>query len=148
MIEEIQDVPGVFDVRAERLESKVVVVSMPPPNGLDEHEVLKKAKKINKKAKFVELDAKEKPKKENKKKEEDGEERKGGEGKKKEKQGETIYTSKPLVYWGGAPIYAPQPVPYYPGEYRPSQSYAPRYHYPPLPNQPQDGYYRQYTYNY
>ncbi|KAG0564499.1 hypothetical protein M758_8G111400 [Ceratodon purpureus] len=150
VIEEIREVPGVFDVRAERLASKVVVVAMPPPIHLDDHEVLRRAKKIHRKAKFVELDAKEKPKKDDGKKKQDDEEKKKKEAddKKKKEHGETIYTYKPMVYWGGAPIYAPQPTPYFPGEYRPSQNYAPRYHYPPLPNQPQDGYFRQYVYNY
>lgn len=150
VIEEIREVPGVFDVRAEWLASKVVVVAMPSPYVLDEHEVLKRAKKIHRRAKYVELDAKEKPKKGDDKKNKEGEVKKkeGGDNKKPKNEGETVYTYKPMVYWGGAPIYAPQPIPYYPGEYRPSQNYAPRYHYPPLPNQPEGGYFRQYVYNY
>lgn len=147
VIEEIREVPGVFDVRAERLANKVVVVAIPHVN-LDEYEVLRRAKKIHRKAKFVDLDAKEKAKKDEKKKDDD--DKKSDDKKKKEQQqsGDSVYTYKPMVFWGGAPIYAPQPTPYHPGEYRPSQNYAPRYHYPPLPNQPQDGYYRQYVYNY
>lgn len=148
VIEEIREVYGVFDVRAERLASKVVVVAS-SPSGLNEHEVLRKAKKIHKKAKFVPLDDKEKPKKqddEKKKKEEEEKKKKEAEEKKKKEAQDSIFTWKPLVHWAG-PYYAPTPVAYAPGEYRPSQNYAPRYYYPPLPNQPEDGYFRQYVYH-
>jgi len=57
--EEIWEVPGVFDVRATR-PKKVIVVSMPEiyggPFGFDENEVLRKARKIDCRAKIVELD--------------------------------------------------------------------------------------------
>ena len=74
VVEEIREVHGVFDVRGERFNSKVVVVSMPPPNNLNEHEVLRRARKVDKKARFVDLDAKEKPKTEEQKKKEAEEE--------------------------------------------------------------------------
>lgn len=66
VVEEIMEVYGVFDVKAEYPGSKVVVIAM--PNGFNEYEVLERARKIHKKAKWVPLDASEKPK-ENKKKE-------------------------------------------------------------------------------
>lgn len=71
ILEKIREVRGVFDVRAERREKKVVVVAM--PGGFDEHEVLKKARKVHRKARYVELDAKEKqkPKGDNKTKDKD-----------------------------------------------------------------------------
>jgi uncharacterized membrane protein YgcG len=69
ILEKIREVRGVFDVRAERWEKKVVVVAM--PGGFDEHEVLKKARKVHRKARYVELDAKEKQKP-NKAKDKDG----------------------------------------------------------------------------
>ena len=59
-MEEIIEVPGVIDVRAERSASKVVVVAN-RAFGFNEHEVLRKARKVHRKAKFVELDE-EKPK--------------------------------------------------------------------------------------
>jgi len=110
VVEEILEVNGVFDVRAEYLENKVVVVAT--PNGLDEHEVLMKARKINRKAKFVELDAKEKPK-DTKKKPEDGE--KGKE--KKELQANPAQSKSNVVpvMWPSWPI----------------ASNAPRFLYPP-----------------
>lgn len=83
-MEEIQEVYGVFDVRAERLENKVVVVAS--PSGFDEHEVLMKARKIYRKAKYVELDAKEKPKKDEKKKQGDDQNKDDNEGNKKNKK--------------------------------------------------------------
>lgn len=155
VIEEIREVYGVFDVRAERLQSKVVVVAS-SPDGLDEHEVLRKARKVHKKAKFVELDAKEKEKPKNKA-DEDKKKKEEEEKKKKEKEAEEkkkkeaesyVYTTMPFVQWAGPSYYQPAPVYFPPGEYRPSQSYAPRYHYPPLPGQPEDGYLRQYVYHY
>jgi len=121
VVEEILEVYGVFDVRAEHLENKVVVVAT--PNGLDEHEVLLKARKIHRKAKFVELDAKEKPK-DNKKKQEDGEKGKGdNEGNKqgnkgnKELQANSSQSKSTVVpvYWPSWPI----------------SSNAPRFLYPP-----------------
>jgi len=151
VIEEIREVPGVFDVRAERFNSKVVVVAS-TMSGLDEHEVLRKARKINRKAKFVPLDDKEKPKKgdddKKKKEEEEKKKKEKEEAEKKKKEAESIYTFKPSIYWGAPSYYTPSPVAYMPGDYRPSQNYAPRYHYPPLPGQPEDGYFRQYVYHY
>lgn len=151
VIEEIREVHGVFDVRAERLQSKVVVVAS-SPNGLDTHEVLRQAKKIHKKAKFVELDAKEKEKPKNKadedKKKEEEKKKKEAEEKKKKESESYLYTAMPFVQWAGPSYYSPAPVYFAPGEYRPSQNYAPRYYYPPLPGQPEDGYFRQYVYHY
>lgn len=129
--EEIREVHGVFDVRAERFNGKVVVVSMPAPNGLNEYEVLRRARKVDKKAKFVELDAKEKPKTEEQKKKEaeeakkkkEAEEKKKEEALKKEHEAalSNFFTWKPPMvplHWGG-PYYAaaPQPEAYYPGEF-------------------------------
>jgi len=160
VIEEIREVRGVFDVRAERFHSKVVVVAS-TTSGLDEHEVLRKARKINRKAKFVPLDDKEKPKK-----------------KKEEAEAEYIYKFKPFVHWGPSSYYTPStyytpsrvayvpdeyrpsqnyapryyytpsPVAYVPDEYRPSQNYAPRFHYPSLPGPSEDDYFLQYVYDY
>ena len=62
LIGEIREVPGVFHVSAERSATKVVVVAM--PFGFNEYRVLKKARTVHKKAKFVELEVKEKPNKE------------------------------------------------------------------------------------
>ncbi|XP_024403020.1 uncharacterized protein [Physcomitrium patens] len=159
VVEEIREVPGVFNVRAER-PSKVVVVKMPKPIEVDCHEVLRKARKIHRKAKFVELDAKEKPKKEDdKKKEEEKKKKKEAEEKKKKKEAEeqkrmeqtlppsisTIWWGKGPVHWAGSGFSAPTWIP---RDYTPSQSYWPRdyYDYPPLPNAPEDGFYRRYVY--
>ncbi|KAG0564495.1 hypothetical protein M758_8G111200 [Ceratodon purpureus] len=140
VVEEIREVHGVFDVRGERFNSKVVVVSMPPPNNLNEHEVLRRARKVDKKARFVDLDAKEKPKTEEqkkkeaeeakKKKEEEEKKKKEAEEKKKREEAlkkeheaalaNVITWRPPMVppQWGG-PYYPPAPLPqgYYPGEY-------------------------------
>lgn len=137
VVEEILEVRGVFDVRAER-PSKVVVVKMPKPIEVDCHEVLRKARQIHRKAKFVELDAKEKPKKED--------------DKKKKKKEQTLAQSVSGIWRGMAPVSWGGPVFFQPAwgpnDYTPSQSYAPRehYQYPPLPNAPEDGYYRRYVY--
>lgn len=145
VVEEIGEVHGVFSVRAERFNSKVVVVYMPVVNGVNEHEVLRRARKVDKKAKFVELDAKERPKteeqkkkeaEEKKKKEAEQEMKKKGELLKKEQEAAiaNMYIWKPPpvpLHWDGryyapAPLhwderyYAPAPHPdhaYYPGEF-------------------------------
>jgi hypothetical protein len=133
VVEEIREVHGVFDVKAERFNSKVVVVSMPVVNGVNEHEVLRRARKVDKKARFVELDAKERPKTEEQKKKE-VEEKKKKEAEQEKKKEELLkkeheaaianmYIWKPLgpvpLHWDGR-YYAPAPHPdhaYYPGEF-------------------------------
>ena len=127
VIEEIQEVPGVFNVRAERFASKVVVVEA--PQGLDYHEVLKKARKVDKKAKFVDLDAKEKPKTEEQKKkaEKEAKEKKAKEEYEKMLKEHTAEMAKlytwnpppltPLPYGRPGPYYIPQPEAYYPGDF-------------------------------
>ncbi|XP_024356822.1 uncharacterized protein [Physcomitrium patens] len=149
VLEEIREVHGVFDVKVDRMNSKVVVVALPPPNILDEHEVLRKAKKIYRKAKFVELDASEKPKNEDNKKKED-DKKKAEEAKKQKEQhagnsttNTTYYTSQPYIFWPGQRFVPPQA-----GEYRPSQWYGPPYQYPPLPNQQEGSRLQQYVYYY
>lgn len=127
VVERIREVRGVFDVRAERREKKVVVVAM--PGGLDEHEVLKKARKVHKKARFVELDDKEKqkPKVDNKAKQDGhGPDKEGGEGPGKKKLQSGPPNSNPgiapLIPWGQ--------------QFWPIQSAAPRFFYPPNQIQP------------
>ena len=76
VLEEIWEVRGVFDVMASRVDKKVVVTAMPSlPDGfhyegrafegregfLDTDEVLRKARKIDCKARFVKLDELPKP---------------------------------------------------------------------------------------
>ena len=80
VVEKIREVRGVFDVRADRKDKKVVVVAM--PGGVDEYEVLRKARKVHRKARFVELDVKErqKPQGSNKSKGDQGHDNKGGHG--------------------------------------------------------------------
>ena len=56
VLEEIWEASGVFDVKAWRTESKVVVTAMPMPIGLNECQVLRRARKIDCKARFVNLD--------------------------------------------------------------------------------------------
>lgn len=71
VLEEICEVYGVFDVKVDRMNSKVVVVVLFFFNILDEYEVVWKVKKIYRKVKFVELDVSEKFKNEDNKKKED-----------------------------------------------------------------------------
>lgn len=64
VLEEIWEVPGVFDVRAYRMEDKVVVtaaVGVDEYAAVDAYAVLRKARKIDCRARFVELDPKERP---------------------------------------------------------------------------------------
>lgn len=142
VIEEICEVYGVFDVRVERLVSKVVVVVL-FLFGLNEYEVLWKVKKIYKKVKFVFLDDKEKLKKqddEKKKKEEEEKKKKEVEEKKKKEVQDFIFIWKLLVYWVGL-YYVFIFVVYVLGEYWFSQNYVFCYYYLLLLNQLEDGYF-------
>ena len=138
LIEKIREVRGVFDVRAERREKKVVVVAM--PGGLDEHEVLRKARKVHKKARFVELDAKEKqkPKGDNKPKDKDGHghdhddhDNKGhGQGQGNQGGGQGKKKGKELQANPAASVSGVMPLPW--GQpFWPIQTLAPQYYYPP-----------------
>ncbi|KAG0556207.1 hypothetical protein KC19_11G034900 [Ceratodon purpureus] len=62
VVEEIWEAPGVFDVRASWMDKKVVVIAMPEPIVLDEDVVLRRARRIDRKAKFVALDPSERSK--------------------------------------------------------------------------------------
>ena len=199
VIEEIREVRGVFDARAERFASKVVVVEA--PQGLNDQDVLKKARKADKKAKFVELDAKEKKAQNEDEKRLKGHTAEmaklytwnppplmpqfyGGPGpyyvpqpeacytgdffnpmlrlreeeekEEKKKKMQEVAAAVPFVWtpsgsqWKG-PYYAPQPYPYRPEElqdYRLSEWYVPRYHYPPVTFQPERDEFHQPFYYY
>jgi copper chaperone CopZ len=100
VVEEILEVDGVFDVRVDSYyDSKVVVVVK--PTGLNKEELLRKVRKVSKKARFVKLDAKENAKQEERKNK-DGKNKGGGKnddekkgsGRKREKE-TTVYHADP-----------------------------------------------------
>ncbi|CAK9855733.1 unnamed protein product [Sphagnum jensenii] len=127
--EEIRDLHGVTDVKTDREKSKVTVVGK-----ADESQVLKKAKKVDRRAKVLEV-------KKGEVAEKKVEEKKKEEPKKKEEKKEepnTTWTSDPRYYYPTFyppyhyPYPAPPPPPFGPdGSYRPSQAYPP--HYYPYP---------------
>jgi copper chaperone CopZ len=118
--EEIHDVHGVTDVKTDRKNSKVTVVGK-----ADESQVLKKAKKVDWRAKVVEVkkgEAAEKKVEEKKK-----------EDPKKKEEPNTTWTNNPLNYYPYYPPYhypypAPPPAFQADGSYRPSQAYPPHYY--------------------
>lgn len=59
VLEEIWEAASVSDVRAYWKENKVIVTTIPVPTGLDKDEILRKARKFDRKASFVKLDPKE-----------------------------------------------------------------------------------------
>lgn len=125
------EVYGVFDVKAEYPGTKVVVIAT--PNGFDEYEVLKKARTIDKKAKWVALDVSEKPKENKKKDDNDKDGNKGGgnnegtKGTKKELQGggsqsksnveQVIWVQQPVAWNAPRYLYDNEPIQRYPHPY-------------------------------
>jgi copper chaperone CopZ len=114
--ERVLEVPGVVDVKTDRVHSKVLVVGK-----VDKSKVLKKAKKVDKKADFVVLP--ETKKTEEKKKQE---EKKDAAGSSTKAMTNVIYNPPPYPYY--PPYYPPtftSPVPDSP--YTTTQPYSPYY---------------------
>jgi copper chaperone CopZ len=124
--EEIRDLDGVTDVKTDREKSKVTVVGK-----ADKSQVLKKAKKVDWRAKVLEV-------KKGEVAEKKVEEKKKEEPKKKEEKKEepnTTWTNDPRNYYPTfyPPYYYPYPAAPPPafgpdGTYRPSQAYPPHYY--------------------
>ncbi|CAM6015642.1 unnamed protein product [Sphagnum balticum] len=114
--ERVWEVPGVVDVKTDRVHSKVLVVGK-----VEKSEVLKKAKKVDKKANLVVIS--ETKKAEEKKKQE---EKKDAAGSSNKTIANVIYNPPPYPYY---PYYPPTfmpPVPNF-APYTPTQPYSPYY---------------------
>jgi copper chaperone CopZ len=122
--EGVWDLPGVMDVKTDRVHSKVLVVGK-----VEKSKVLKKAKKVDKKADFVEMKKTEEKKKPEEKK---PEEKKDAAGSSNKAITNVIYHPPPYPYY---PYYPPTFMPPVPNfalrdsdsPYTPTQSYSPYY---------------------
>ncbi len=115
---------GVVDVKTDRVHSRVLVVGK-----VEKSKVLKKAKKVDKKANFVEMKKTEEKKKPEEKK---PEEKKDAAGSSNKAMTNVIYNPPPYPYY---PYYPPTFMPPVPNfalrdsdsPYTPTQSYSPYY---------------------